>query len=126
VDLALTGIECQAHIGVDEEERSARQRITVDLRLEADGAGAEEITRDPLERDVRRYLTEGCFVLVEAAILGLARLVFERTPARRVTIRLHKFVLPDTDFVAVEMAFRRREALAARGPRRGANRGRGR
>ena len=117
--LELSRLECQVHIGVDDEERSARQRVVIDLRAEGAPGMDEAGLRDPLEREIRRYLTEGRFVLVEATILGMARRVFELTQARRVSIRFHKFVLPGTDYVAVEMAFLRRNAVgSAPGSRR--------
>lgn len=112
--LEVDNIECRVHIGVDEEERSVRQRVVVDLALE--GIPADESTR-ALSRDVREwvrhYLESGRFVLVEAASLGLVRVIFANSIARRVSIRFYKFVLPQVEHVAVEMTFDRSEVSAA-------------
>lgn len=105
----LREIACQMHIGVDGEERSTRQQVIVDLRLEGNMAGCDGAFCSALGEEVKRFLGEGRFVLIEATLLKLARLLFRRTRARRVTLRLRKFVLPETDYVAIEMAFRRQE-----------------
>ena len=105
--LEMGGIECMAHIGLEEEERSRPQRVVVDLALEGAPAGSRdgELGR-ALRLEVRRFLAGGRFVLVETTVLKLARLVFEHAHARRVRVRFHKFVLPGTDHVAIEMTFR--------------------
>ncbi|MCZ6779628.1 MAG: dihydroneopterin aldolase [Acidobacteriota bacterium] len=112
--LEVDNIECRVHIGVDEEERSVRQRVVVDLVLER--IPADE-SRRALSRDVRvwvrHYLESGRFVLIEAASLGLARVIFANSNARRVFIRFYKFVLPQVEHVAVEMTFDRSEVSAA-------------
>jgi dihydroneopterin aldolase len=99
-----------AHIGLEEEERSRPQRVLVDLALERApaGSGDGDLGR-ALCREVRRFLAGGRFVLVETTILKLARLVFEHAPVRRVRVRFHKFILPGTDHVAIEMTFRSEE-----------------
>jgi dihydroneopterin aldolase len=99
-----------AHIGLEEEERSRPQRVVVDLAIEGApaGGGDGELGR-ALRREVRSFLAGGRFVLVETTILKLARLVFERAPARRVRVRFHKFILPGTDHVAIDMTFRPEE-----------------
>jgi dihydroneopterin aldolase len=106
----LRGIECRAHIGVGRAERARRQRVVIDVHLEggrlADGAAR----RRELALEVRRLIESGRFVLIEATLLRLARRLFRRTPAGRVRVRMRKFVLPATDHVEVEMAFRRAEA----------------
>lgn len=107
--IELRNIECQVHIGVDEAERAAPQRVVVDLALEGNMAGCDGERCGTLGDEVKRFLSGGRFVLIEATILKLARLMFRRTRARRVTVRLCKFVLPETDHVAIEMAFRRSE-----------------
>jgi len=103
----LRDIACEVHIGVDAEERANRQRVILDLALEGNQAGSAGTFCAGLADEVKRFLSEGRFVLIEATLLKLARLLFRRTRARRVTLRLRKFVLPETEFVAVEMAFGR-------------------
>ena len=110
----LRDIDCQVHIGVDEQERSAPQRLIVDLALEGNMAGSDGAACGALVQEIRSLLAGGRFVLLEATILRIARLAFRRSPARRVSVRLRKFVLPETDYVAVEMSLRRSEVRRPR------------
>ncbi len=105
----LRDIDCQVHIGVDEAERSTPQRLIVDLALEGNMAGSDGAACGALVEEIKLLLGDGRFVLLEATILRIARLAFRRSPARRVSVRLRKFVLPETDYVAVEMSLKRSE-----------------
>ena len=112
--LKIDNIECRVHIGVDEEERSEKQRVMVDVTLE--GIIAEEsmnVLSNDVREWVRQYLESGRFVLIEGASLDLARVIFASSDARRVFIRFYKFVLPQVEHVAVEMMFDRSEVTAA-------------
>lgn len=106
----LRGIECRAHIGVGRAERSRRQRVVLDVRLEGGRLRDGAASRADLALEVRRLIESGRFVLIEATLLEVARRLFRRTRAGRVRVRMSKFVLPGTDHVAVEMQFRREEA----------------
>ena len=116
-DLEVGPIECMVHIGVDDEERAARQRVLVDVILEGvPPSPTAPALSGKVESWVRRYLESGRFVLIEAASLGLARIIFDHSPARRVFVRFRKFVLPDVDHVAVEMTFDRQQVSATPSP----------
>ncbi|HEX9428385.1 MAG TPA: dihydroneopterin aldolase [Candidatus Polarisedimenticolia bacterium] len=108
--LSLHAILCRVHIGVTDEERRERQKIEVDLDLRCDlepaaRSGDLRATLDYREvcEAVRGFLEDGRFHLVEAAAGGVADLVLTRFAARRVTVRLRKFVLPDVGHVEVEL-----------------------
>jgi dihydroneopterin aldolase len=114
--LSLRAILCRVHIGVTEEERRERQKIEVDLDLRLDLApavrtGDLRATIDYREvcDAVRGFLQSGTFRLVETAAGGVADLVLQRFAARRVTVRLRKFVLPDVGHVEVELERAREE-----------------
>ncbi len=111
--VVLERLECRVHIGVEEKERARRQRVVVDVRLEGISSGQ---SRDKIAAQARigarRFLESNHFVLIEAASLGLARVLFESLPASRITIYFRKFVLPEVDHVAAEMSFDRAEAQA--------------
>ena len=108
--LALSGIRCECHIGVTEEERRERQRIEVDLDLYADlenagKTGELRLTIDYREvcEAVRGLLEGGTFHLVEAAARGVLDLVLARFPVTRAVVRVRKFVLPQVGHVEVQM-----------------------
>ena len=108
--LSLRAILCRVRIGVTEEERCERQKIEVDLDLRLDlepaaRTGDLHATIDYREvcDAVRRFLEGGTFHLVESAAGEVADLVLARFVARRVTVRLRKFVLPDVQHVEVEL-----------------------
>jgi dihydroneopterin aldolase len=108
--LHLRGIECRAHIGVSRAERARRQRVVLDVRLDGGRVGDGAARRRALALEVRRLVESGRFVLIEATLLKVARRLFRRTPAGCIRVRMRKFVLPATEYVSVEMAFRRGEA----------------
>jgi dihydroneopterin aldolase len=109
--MTISGIVCQVHIGVTEQERATRQRIEVDLELyaplEAAGrSGALDETMDYRQvRDaVRGLLEEGRFHLIEAAAVAVLDRVLLRFPeARRAVVRVRKYVLRDVAHVEVQM-----------------------
>ena len=108
--LSLAGIVCMCHIGVTEEERRDRQRIEVDLDLFADleeagrtGDLGKAIDYRQVCEAVRGLLESGSFHLIEAAAREVADLVLSRFPARRVVVRVRKFVLPKVGHVEVRL-----------------------
>ncbi|HKQ97025.1 MAG TPA: dihydroneopterin aldolase [Candidatus Polarisedimenticolia bacterium] len=113
--LTLAALTCQVRIGVTEEERSAPQRVDVDLDLYAELYQAGRIADLGLTIDYRevsdrvRALLEGrTFNLVEVVAVAIIDLVFERfRPVRRVAVRVRKYVLPNVAYVEVAMERRR-------------------
>lgn len=116
----ISGISCLCRIGVPESERKTRQRILVDVRLEADlrRAGRRDdlsstVNYQTLEDRLRRIAEEGRFKLLErlAEVLALKALSFHRR-VRAVTITVHKHPapMPGTREVAVEITRRRRKS----------------
>ena len=108
--LILKEIECRVHIGVTEGERTERQRLEVDLELDADltRACVSSDLRDTIDYravcdQVRAHLEAGSFNLVEAAASQVLDLLFERFPIARAVVRVRKFVLPRVGHVAVEL-----------------------
>jgi len=108
--LRLDSIVCRCRIGVTEEERSAPQKLEIDLDLHADleAAGRSSRLEDTIDyRDVhtrvRDYLEQNSFRLVEAAARGILDLVLARFPVSRAVVRVRKFVLPGVAHVEVRM-----------------------
>ena len=114
--LSLAGIVCMCHIGVTEEERRERQRIEVDLDLFADleeagrsGDLGRAIDYRQVCDAVRGLLESGSFNLIEAAAREVAGLALARFAARRVVVRIRKFVLPQVGHVEVRLERGREE-----------------
>jgi dihydroneopterin aldolase len=98
--IELTGIECQARIGVPDLERRQAQRILVDIVLDLD------LTRAALADDfhatvdyeqvvglVHTVVDSRPWSLIESLSLAVARLLLAETGAARVTVRVIKFPL---------------------------------
>jgi dihydroneopterin aldolase len=113
--LTVHALRLMAHIGVTEEERRERQRLEVDVDLFADldAAGRSgDLSRTIDYRQVAdgvRSLLEGRpWHLVEAAARASLDLLFERFPqVGGAVVRVRKYVLPQTEYVEIEMERRR-------------------
>ena len=109
--MTLSGIVCQCHIGVTEEERATRQRIEVDLELFApleaagrSGTLAQTMDYRQVCDAVRGLLEEGRFHLIEAAAVAVLDRVLQRFQSvRRAVVRVRKYVLTNVAHVQVEM-----------------------
>ncbi len=111
--ILLTGIECRVNLGVPEWERRRRQKVLLDLELEADAAKAGR-TDDPadavdywvIEKAVRASAESAPRRLLEklAGDAAAAALKADRR-IRAVKVRARKFpaVMPRTAEVAVEI-----------------------
>ena len=113
--LTVHGLRVMAHIGVTEEERRERQRLEVDIVIEADleaagrsGDLGRTIDYRQVADGVRTLLEERPWRLVEAAARASLDLLLERFPqADGARVRVRKYVLPDTASVEIEMERRR-------------------
>jgi len=113
--LTVQTLRLMAHIGVTEEERGSRQRLEVDVDLFADleaagrsGDLARTIDYRQVADGLRTLLEGRPWHLVEAAARAALDLIFERFPqVSGASVRVRKFVLPETAHVEVEMERRR-------------------
>lgn len=109
----LMGIDCRCRVGVGAEERSRRQKISIDLCLEVDARAAAE--RDDfrlaadywaVEKSVRAQVQAGDCALLETLAERAAQAALKAAPAAAaVTVRAHKkpAVMPRTREVCVEI-----------------------
>jgi len=106
--ILIEGLELSSRIGVPDEERAAAQRLTVNLVLEPIrdfGALAERI------ENTVDYFAVGEFVkalstvrprkLIETLAEEIASELLARFPLEAVEVELRKFILRDTQHVAV-------------------------
>ena len=107
-------LEVQAQIGVPEEERASPQRLTFNLTLWP--VRAFEALQDDIGRAVNyatvceeteKFAGERRDRLIETLADALARHLLENFEIRKITVELRKYILPETEYVAVRI---RREA----------------
>lgn len=110
----IEALEIRTHIGVPDEERAEMQRLTVSLTLEPtvdfrDLDDRIEATLDYAEvcEAVQALAAERPRKLVETLAEEIAAGVLGRFPIRRVSVEVRKFILPETDYVAVRIDRRR-------------------
>ena len=103
-------LELLAVVGVPEAERTAPQRLLVNITLTP--RGDLRNLGDNLERtvdyaavcDAVRDFVQGCsFKLIETLAEEMASLIKARFAVAVVEIELRKFILPDTAYVAVRV-----------------------
>jgi dihydroneopterin aldolase len=101
-------LEIFAHIGVPDEERAVAQRLVFNITFWPADNAAELEDRIARTVDYAAVCTEAkTFVqacsdrLIETLADALASRLLDLFEIRRITIELRKFVLPDTQFVAV-------------------------
>lgn len=106
--IRIENLELSSFIGVPEEERAAAQRLTVNLTLEP--MRDFRTLQDRIENTVD-YFAVGERVkalslarprcLIETLAESIATELLVHFPLRAVEVELRKYILPDTDFVAV-------------------------
>lgn len=115
--ILIRGLELWPRVGVPEEERAAPQKLLLDLalsletRFEAmDDRIEETVDYDSLSRALKAEAASGERRLIETLAADLAAFALEAPRVVSVRITLRKFILPDTEHVAVELHRRRRHA----------------
>jgi len=116
--IIIQKLELSAHIGIGEEERETAQRLTASLVLEpirGCSGLADELANSVDYLVVSRAVQVLARVrprrLLETLAEEIATELLARFPLTAVGIELRKYILPDTEFVAVRM--RRERAPSA-------------
>jgi dihydroneopterin aldolase len=108
--IRIESLELSAHIGVPEEERAQPQRLTASLTLEP--TADFRVLDDRLENTVDYFAV--CEVVKSLSLARPRRLLetltgeiadelLRRFPLRALDVELRKYILPDTDYVAVQI-----------------------
>jgi len=115
--IIISGLELSSHIGVPDSERLEAQRLTLNLELvpvrEMTALGdALENTVDyfALTRRVRLLAAARPRKLIETLAEEICTCVLSEFSVRAVDLELRKYILPDTEYVAIRMQ-RVRDAL---------------
>jgi len=115
--IIISELELSSHIGVPDSERLEAQRLTLNLELvpvrEMTALGdALENTVDyfALTRRVRLLAAARPRKLIETLAEEICTCVLSEFSVRAVDLELRKYILPDTEYVAIRMQ-RVRDAL---------------
>lgn len=117
--IIIRGLKLSCHIGVPDEERALAQELLLDLVLVPkalpEGHGQSQvfdaleddlektIDYDELTRSVVERARTSNFKLIETLSSDIAQFLLEKYPLKRVALTLRKFILPNTEFVAVKI-----------------------
>ena len=112
-EIHIAGLELSACVGVTSEERGLPQRLTVCLTLTPARSFAG--IHDDIEKTVnystvcalvRTLASERPRRLIETLAEDIAVAVLARFACLSVDVELRKYILPDTDYVAVRLSRR--------------------
>lgn len=108
--IVIRSLELTTHIGVPDEERETPQRLTVDLVMEPlnDFRNLNESIEQTVDyyavsKAVQALARERPRKLIETLVEEIAALVLRKFAVREVEVELRKYILPDTDHVAVRI-----------------------
>lgn len=107
----VAGLELRPHIGVPDEERVEPQTLRLWLTLtplQAFGEMADDVTRT-IDYAVVCRRCQACAAekprrLIETLADDLAGLLLREFPCARVELELRKYILAETEYVAVRLA----------------------
>lgn len=109
--ILVSGLELSARVGVPPEEREEPQRLTVSLRMipRSDFSDlrddlANTVDYFELTRRVRRLVAERPRRLIETLVVEIAESVLREFAVAEVEVELRKYILPDTEYVAVRVS----------------------
>ena len=115
--IIIKGLKIDAAVGVTDAERDNPQRLEVDAiitPLETFAAVADEIDRTVDYHAAAQRITELARLrprcLIETLASELAEMLVSEFQAGRAEVEVRKFVLPNTDYVAVRCSRQRENA----------------
>ena len=114
----IEGLELSVRVGVPEEERAAPQRLTLSLTLQPRhgfaGLGddlARTVDYAAVCEELRKFVAAREDELIETLANEMAGHLLKRFAIARVDLELRKFILPQTDYVAVRLSRKSPSAL---------------
>ena len=118
-EIWIRGLRVETRIGVPEEERGLPQEIIFDVLIEPvskfesmDDEISRTVDYEEVARRIAALAGERPRRLIETLAVETARMIAGEFSARSVTVEIRKFILPQTDHVAVRF---RLESDAVRG-----------
>jgi FolB domain-containing protein len=114
--IVISQLGLSTFIGATEEERRRPQRLRVTLALEPtrgtgnlDDTLSATIDYAEISQAVKAHAASGERLLIETLAEELAALLLANYPVSAVHVELRKYILPDTEFVAVRIHRERAE-----------------
>ena len=108
--IIIEDLEVHYHVGVPDEERAQPQKLRLTLEVEHDFRGAvaaddvgATIDYDALTRRLLAFGDDCQWRLIETLASDIANMVLDDFQARRVTVEVKKFVIPQARHVAVRL-----------------------
>ena len=111
--IVVANLELHARVGVTDAEQARPQRLTVCLTLTPargfDGLGdriEDTVNYSAVCAAVRTLAADGSRRLIETLAGDIASAILARFACSAVEVELRKYILPDTDYVAVRLSRR--------------------
>ena len=108
--ILISRLELSTRIGATDAERSQPQRVVASIALEPTLGFSElrdrlarTVDYDAVAQRVKTYAAAGERTLIETLAEEIAATLLASYPIRAVEIELRKYILPDTEFVAVRI-----------------------
>ncbi len=109
-EIRIASLELRAHVGVPAAERKKAQRLTVSLTMvpvHEFGAMDDDVVNTidyaAVAKAIRKLAAERPRKLIETLAEEIAELVLDQFVCRHVALELRKYVLPETEYVAVRL-----------------------
>ena len=109
-EIRIASLELQACVGVPDAERSTPQRLTVSLTMVPRNdfsVMADDVARTvdyaAVAATIREMAAARPRRLLETLAGEIADVVLERFACRHVALELRKYILPETEYVAVRL-----------------------
>jgi len=109
-EIRIASLELQAHIGVTAAERKKAQRLTVSLTMvpvhefgAMDDDVAKTIDYAAVAKAIQELAADRPRKLIETLAEDIAELVLDDFVCRHVALELRKYVMKDTEYVAVRL-----------------------
>lgn len=108
--IVVSNLELSANVGVPDEERAEPQRLTLNLTvfpkrgfIGLDDDLTQTVDYFALTRRLRKYAAERPRKLIETLVEEIAAYILTEFAVAAVELELRKYILPDTEFVAVRI-----------------------
>ena len=114
--IIISDLEVYFQVGVTDEERATPQRLLVTIEIAVDFTAAA--ASDNLAQTVDYYAVSqrvrsfgvGChWQLIETLAADLAAMILDEFRPEQVSVEVKKFIIPQTNFVAVRLVRQRRQ-----------------
>lgn len=107
-EIVIKSLAVQARVGVPDEERRLPQRLLLDITLTPRAAFeelqddiAQTADYDAAARRIAAFAAERPRRLIETLAAEIATLLLAEFSVTAVEVEIRKFILPDTEYVAV-------------------------